>query len=45
MRVEKRGDAAPGISRGFVVVLRPRDASQEPEQQGVIRGVVIVHEP
>jgi hypothetical protein len=44
MRVEESGDAAPGISRGFLVLLRPRDASQEPEHQGGIGGVVIVHE-
>jgi hypothetical protein len=44
MGAEEGGDAAPGISRCFVVILRPRDASQEPEHQGGIRGVVIVHE-
>ncbi len=44
MRVEERGDAAPGISGGLIVILRPGDASQKPKQQGGVRGVVVVHE-
>ena len=44
MRVEERGDAAPGIPGGLIVVLRAGDTSEEPQQEGGIRGVVVVHE-
>jgi len=44
MRVEERNDAAPGVSGGLIVILRPGNASQEPKQQCGIHGVVVVHE-
>ena len=44
MLSEERGDAEPGISGGLPVVLRSGHASQEPKEQGGVRGVVVVHE-